>query len=64
MYHEAANVMPNYRLTPTHPHPAQEEDIISVLDWIGASTAAHELDLEPLGGLSNSKSSFERHLLQ
>ena len=49
-----ATVMPNYRLTTTHPHPAQEEDIISVLDWIGARAAAYELDSGRVGFTGSS----------
>lgn len=32
-----ASVMPNYRLTTTDPHPAQQDDILAVLDWVGAN---------------------------
>jgi acetyl esterase/lipase len=32
-----ACVLPNYRLTGTHNHPAQQDDIFSVLDWVAAN---------------------------
>lgn len=44
-----ASVMPNYRLTTTHPHPAQQDDILSVLDWIASQAASFGGDIERVG---------------
>jgi acetyl esterase/lipase len=39
-----AAVTPNHRLTGTDPHPAQQDDILSVLDWIATNADVHGLD--------------------
>jgi acetyl esterase/lipase len=44
-----AVVIPNYRLSGTHPHPAQERDIFSVLDWIAKNGASYKLDPRRVG---------------
>ncbi len=44
-----AALLPNYRLTVTHPHPAQEEDLFAVLDWIADNARAHRLDAQRIG---------------
>lgn len=42
-------VCPNYRLTVTDPHPAQEEDVFAVLDWIAANAHTWRLDAGRIG---------------
>lgn len=42
-------VLPNYRLALTAPHPAQVEDILAVLNWVGAHAAAFGGDSQRLG---------------
>ena len=44
-----AAVCPNYRLTATDPHPAQQDDIFAVLDWITANARARRLDAQRIG---------------
>lgn len=44
-----AAVLPNYRLTGTHTHPAQEEDVFAVLDWIAAHAEEYALDPQRIG---------------
>jgi len=39
-----ASVFPLYRLTGTHPHPAQEEDIFAVLGWMAYHAREHGFD--------------------
>ncbi len=44
-----ASVNPNYRHTGTHCHPAQEEDISAVLDWVAGNAVVHGLDAQRIG---------------
>jgi acetyl esterase/lipase len=44
-----AAVASNYRLTGTYTHPAQEEDVFAVLDWIAAHAGEHALDPGRIG---------------
>ncbi len=39
----------NHRLTTTDPHPAQQDDIFTVLEWIAANAAEHALDPARIG---------------
>lgn len=70
-----AAVAPDYRLTGTHPHPAQQEDIFATLDWVADHAREHRLDpgrvgltgssagghLAALVGLKATTRSAERH---
>ena len=44
-----AAVAPNHRLTGTDPHPAQQDDILAVLDWIAASANEYGFDPRRVG---------------
>lgn len=44
-----AAVLSNYRLTGTHTHPAQEEDVFAVLDWIAAHAGEYAFDPRRIG---------------
>ena len=44
-----AAVASNYRLIGTHTHPAQEQDVFAVLDWIADHAADHALDPGRIG---------------
>jgi acetyl esterase/lipase len=44
-----AAVAPNHRLTTTHRHPAQQDDILAVLEWIASNAAEHGLDPTRIG---------------
>ncbi len=44
-----AAVVPNYRLTGTHAHPAQVEDIRAVLGWVADQAAVHGFDPRRVG---------------
>ena len=44
-----AAVLPDYRLSRTAPHPAQEEDIFAVLDWIAANREEYSFDVHRIG---------------
>ncbi len=44
-----AAVAPNYRLTTTAPHPAQEEDVFAALDWVATQGPKYGLDPQRLG---------------
>jgi len=44
-----AAVIPNYRLSGTHAHPAQEEDIFAVLDWIVEHAREYRFDPQRIG---------------
>lgn len=49
-----ACVAPNYRLTGTDPHPAQQNDILAVLDWIAAHAAEYGFDPYRIGVTGSS----------
>lgn len=44
-----ASVYPLYRVTGTHPHPAQEQDIFAVLGWIAEHAAEYRFDARRVG---------------
>jgi acetyl esterase/lipase len=44
-----AAVIPNYRLTGVAPHPAQEDDLFLVLDWIADRAAEYGFDPRRVG---------------
>ncbi len=44
-----AAIAPNHRLTTTDPHPAQQDDIFAVLEWIAANAAEYRLDPSRVG---------------
>ena len=44
-----ASVYPLYRVTGTHPHPAQEEDIFAALGWIAYHAREHRFDIARIG---------------
>lgn len=44
-----AAVLPNYRLTVTHPHPAQEEDVFAVLQWVADHRDVYGFDVDRVG---------------
>jgi acetyl esterase/lipase len=44
-----AMVAPNHRLTGTDPHPAQQDDILAVLDWIADNAVERDLDPHHVG---------------
>jgi len=44
-----ASVMPNYRFSTSNPHPAQEEDIFSALDWVHQNAPTYGFDLQRVG---------------
>jgi len=44
-----ASLFPNYRLTGTHPHPAQEQDIFAALEWAAANAERFRLDVTRFG---------------
>lgn len=49
-----AAVLPNYRLTGTHPHPAQEEDVCAALRWVAAAAQTFPFDASRLGLMGSS----------
>ena len=44
-----AAVLPNYRLTGTDPHPAQQDDVLCALDWAAEHAAEYSLDPARVG---------------
>lgn len=44
-----AVVLPNYRLTGTHPHPAQEDDVCAALRWVVARSGEYPFMVSRLG---------------
>jgi len=44
-----ASVYPLYRVTGTHPHPAQERDIFAVLGWIAEHAAEYRFEARRVG---------------
>jgi acetyl esterase/lipase len=49
-----AAVAPNHRLTGTDPHPAQQDDIFAVLDWIVANADEYGFDPHRVGIVGSS----------
>ena len=51
---DVAVVLVDYRLAPEHPHPAQLEDSLAVLDWMRSSGRALDIDPTHIIGAGDS----------